>query len=130
MKALIIEDNPRVCAVIAGYCLELGFEVVQVQSARAALAALARSTPDLILLDLVLPDSSGFTVCEAIRQDARLANTPVVVVSGRSVPMDRAAAEATGATAYVVKPFARAHFVEVVQWAVHRDPSGPWRAAG
>jgi len=130
LDALIIEDNPHVSAVMAEYCLELGFAVHQAYSFRAALAALSRLTPDLILLDLVLPESSGFTLCEAIRQDARLANVPVMVVSGRSVPMDRAAAEAAGATAYLVKPFGRSRFVEMVREALDGEPSGPWRAAG
>lgn len=130
MDALIVEDNPHVCAVIAAYIGEMGFEVHQAHSFRAAKTALAWLTPDLILLDLVLPESSGFTLCEAIRQDPRLARVPVVVVSGRSVPMDRAAAEAAGATGFLVKPFGRPQFVEAVRRALRRDPSGPWRAAG
>ena len=90
--------------------------MVEAGTGKAALAALQRITPALICLDLMLPEQSGYTrVCEFVRREPRLLNVPVLVVSARALPEDRAAAEEAGATAYIVKPFTR----QLVTQTVH-----------
>jgi two-component system chemotaxis response regulator CheY len=61
--------------------------------------------PDLICLDLVLPESSGYEVCEFIRRSPEHRGTPVLIMSGRSYPADRAHAAEAGADAFIAKPF-------------------------
>ena len=126
MRALVIDDNPGVCALIAAYCVELGLEVEQAHTVRAAQQAFARRVPDIVLLDLVLPESGGLSLCEEIRRHAP--DLPVIVVSGRSVMTDRADAEEAGATDYIVKPFDKARLRHAVRRALG-DFSGPNLAA-
>jgi two-component system chemotaxis response regulator CheY len=94
-------------------------------SSAAALQVLERITPELVCLDLILPEFSGFDLCERIRRSPRTAAVPVVVISGRSTPMDRAAAEDAGATDYIVKPFHRRQFARIVRQALLRREQPP-----
>lgn len=102
--ALVVEDDLKVLKLVARYCEQLGMTVREAMSAKAAALELEQLTPDLVCLDLILPESSGYAICEKIRSTPRLANVPVLVISGRSSPVDRAAAEEAGANDYLVKP--------------------------
>lgn len=102
--ALVVEDDLKILKLVARYCERLGMSVREATSAKAADLELAGVTPDLVCLDLVLPEASGYAVCEKIRSTPRLAHVPVLVISGRSSPVDRAAAEEAGASDYLVKP--------------------------
>jgi two-component system chemotaxis response regulator CheY len=115
---LVIEDDPRVRELIAIYCAELGLHVHQAHCGQAALEILERITPQLVCLDLTLPEFSGFDLCQRIRRSPRTADVPVVVISGHSRPADRAAAEDAGATDYIVKPFRRRQFARIVRRAL------------
>src|SRR5579872_6915363 len=82
---------------------------------RSALEYLAGQTPDLICLDLVLPEVSGYDVCDFIRKTPRLASIPVLMISARTLPADRAYAEEVGVSAYLTKPFSRAELVKQIR---------------
>ncbi len=85
--------------------LRFGHEVVEASDGKAALVALESTSPDLICLDLMLPEVSGYEICEKIRATPRLSRIPVLVISGRSTPTDRAYALEAGANAYLLKPY-------------------------
>jgi two-component system chemotaxis response regulator CheY len=75
---------------------------------------LAHSRPDLVCLDLTLPDVSGYDVCEYIRGQSELAGLPVLMISARGTLLDRAQAEEVGADGYLTKPFTQEEFVQQV----------------
>jgi len=102
--ALVVEDDPNIRKLIRKYLEKLGIEVREVGTGKAALAELAGTVPGLVCLDLMLPESSGYEICEHIRKTPRLSAVPVLVISARSMPPDRAEAEAVGADAYLIKP--------------------------
>ena len=108
--ALVIEDDSKILKLVGRYCEQLGMAVREAPSAKTAAALLQQFTPDLVCLDLVLPESSGYTICEQMRATPRLANVPVLVISARSSLLDRAAAEEAGADDYLVKPLRWAAF--------------------
>ena len=86
------------------YLEKLAFAVSEAATGKAAMESLQRETPDLICLDLMLPESSGYEICEKIRASAAWRDLPVLVISARSMPSDRAIAEEVGASAYLIKP--------------------------
>ena len=82
----------------------------------------AESRPDLVCLDLMLPELSGFEVCEFMRSIPALMSVPILVMSARAKPMDRAFAEEVGATAYLIKPFKRSEFSRAVNVCIANNP--------
>jgi DNA-binding response OmpR family regulator len=104
-NALLVEDAPAMRRVLRR-CLEaMGFEVHEAADGRAALEQLKGRALDLVVLDLVLPQLSGYEVCEALRASSQHATTPVLVMSGRVLPEDRAQALEAGADDFLAKPF-------------------------
>ncbi len=102
MHILLIEDDLRVGGQLSHEMERAGYQVTWVKSVRHALTAFREANPDLILLDLMLPDGSGYMILETIR---RSADTPVIVVSARSLGEDKIRALDLGADDYVTKPF-------------------------
>ena len=119
-RALVVEDHPDARALVRTYLLAMGGEVVDVAEGRAAIRALEKSRPDLVCLDLMLPELTGFDVCEYMRGRPDLKDVPILVMSARAKPMDRAFAEEVGATAYLVKPFKRSDFHRAVSTCIAR----------
>jgi two-component system chemotaxis response regulator CheY len=119
-KALVVEDHPDARALVRTYLLSMGLEVVDVAEGRSAIRSLQASRPDLVCLDLMLPELSGFEVCEFMRSNPELRDIPILVMSARAKPMDRAFAEEVGATAYLVKPFKRSEFSRAVDLCMKR----------
>jgi two-component system chemotaxis response regulator CheY len=113
--AIVIEDDPDARRLIRSYCERLGFRVETAASVRAANALLDARTPDLVCLDLILPEASGLGICERIRATPRLAEVPVLVISARATPFDRALAEEAGASGYIVKPLRWKGFLDAVE---------------
>jgi CheY-like chemotaxis protein len=104
--ALVVEDSPLFRKMLGDLLQELGFtRVLEAASGRAAQALLAETRPDLVCLDLTLPDISGYDVCEHIRASPALREVPVLMISARTQAMDRAQAEEAGASGYLIKPF-------------------------
>jgi two-component system chemotaxis response regulator CheY len=75
---------------------------------------LAQMRPDLVCLSLLLPELSGYTICEYMRSTPSLRQVPVLVMSARATPKDRADAEEVGASAFLPKPFTHKQFVNVI----------------
>ncbi|WP_044282624.1 exopolysaccharide biosynthesis response regulator EpsW [Myxococcus stipitatus] len=111
-KVLLVEDAPFFRKMLGDYLRAMGFkDVVELPNGQAALKYLAGSTrPDLVCLDLTLPDISGYDLCEHIRRTAGMADVPVLVVSARDLPEDKAHAEEAGANGYLGKPFTQDEF--------------------
>ena len=111
---LLVEDDPALRKLVQGYMKVLGYTVFEVSDGKKAMSALREQTFELIVLDLMLPESSGYDVLEYLRAQG-LAKTPVLMMSARSLPEDRAQAEELGATMYLIKPFSRSDFTKAVK---------------
>src|SRR4051794_15661604 len=112
--ALLVEDDPPLRKLVAGYLKLLTFEVSEAADGNKAMEALKGQTYDIICLDLMLPESSGYDVLEFLRREG-MGKTPVLMMSARSLPEDRAQAEELGATLYLIKPFTRSDFTKAVK---------------
>jgi two-component system cell cycle response regulator len=103
-RVLIAEDDDDQRAVMAGYLADAGYEPVPVQSGDDVVAAARRSRPAVIVLDVGLPGTDGFSLCQQLKADADLARIPVLFVSARAGVDERLAGLALGADDYVTKP--------------------------
>ncbi|WP_127585507.1 response regulator transcription factor [Paenibacillus koleovorans] len=102
MKVLIIEDDPIFGDMLSMYLVEEQFEVLRVDTGQAGLNELQQLRPDMILLDLVLPDTDGMKLCAVIRE---LSNVPVIIISMNADVSRRIQALTAGADDYMCKPF-------------------------
>lgn len=105
-SVLLVDDSLMFRKLLGDLFRDLGVaEVVELPTGWEALQYLREGRPDLVCVDLVLPDVSGFGVCEHIRATPGLKHLPVLVVSSRHQPEDKARAEQVGASGYLAKPF-------------------------
>ena len=99
---LVVDDEPLITESLTYSLQREGFEVVAVGDGRSALAAVQERRPDLIVLDLMLPDMSGLEVCRRLRAST---STPVIMLTARSEEIDRVLGLEVGADDYMPKPF-------------------------
>jgi DNA-binding response OmpR family regulator len=129
---LVVEREPPVRAFLEQQLPDDGYEVLSAERAATALELLEASRPDLVLLDAVLPDASGFELCKRLREGepGRSWNrdVPVIMVSSRCEPVDRLRGFARGCDDYVTKPFLYAELLARMR-AVLRRSAGPRRSA-
>ncbi|WP_434384639.1 response regulator [Melittangium boletus] len=105
-SVLLVDDSLMFRKLLGDLFRDLGVaEIVEMPTGWDAMQYLREGRPDLVCVDLVLPDVSGFGVCEHIRATPGLAHLPVLVVSSRHEPEAKARAEQVGATGYLAKPF-------------------------
>jgi DNA-binding response OmpR family regulator len=104
-KILLIEDDTDLYSLLKYNLEKEGFALTGSQTGRGALELCRQVRPDLILLDIMLPDSDGLDICKRIRQDPDLAATPVIFLTARASETDRIVGLELGANDYVVKPF-------------------------
>ena len=130
LRAVHIEDDPAFRELIGIYLEGMGFEVHQLAEGKSAIERLVELAPDLVCLDLVLPQFSGYEICEFMRRTPSLRNVPVLMTSSRGQPTDRAHAEEAGVSAYLVKPFTHAEFQSEVLALLPQATRGPSRKRG
>lgn len=107
-RILIVEDEPDMRELMARKLGSVGHEVTSTRSGAEGLSMLRSTRPELVLLDVQLPDTSGLSFCETVRADAELRDTLVVMISASAGQEEVDAGLAAGADDYVTKPFARA----------------------
>ena len=104
-KILLIEDDADLFSLLKYNLGKEGFLLTGQQTGKGALELCRQVRPDLILLDIMLPDSDGLDICKGIRKDPDLASTPVIFLTARASETDRIVGLEIGANDYVVKPF-------------------------
>ncbi len=106
-KILVVEDEAMMREIVARKLLSKGFDVVTASAGKEALATWLKEKPDLVLLDLILPEMDGFTILKNVREqkDAKLANTPVIVLSNLWSNEDILKAENLKIQGYLVKAY-------------------------
>ena len=104
-KIALIEDDVDLFALVKYNLEKEGFAFVGSQTGRGVIDLFRREKPDLILLDIMLPDSDGLEICKGIRQHAELAHIPVIFLTARASETDRIVGLELGANDYIVKPF-------------------------
>jgi DNA-binding response OmpR family regulator len=119
-KILIVDDEPNIVVSLEYLMKKEGFEVAVAADGDAALAQLAAFKPDLVLLDIMMPNKSGYEVCEAVRADSDHAGIRIVMLSAKGREFEVAKGMALGADAYVTKPFSTKDLVALVKTLLDR----------
>ena len=104
-KIVLIEDDADLYSLVQYNLEKEGFAVVGSQTGKGALDLCRRERPDLIILDIMLPDSDGLDICKGIRAHPELAHIPVIFLTARASETDRIVGLELGANDYIVKPF-------------------------
>jgi len=112
---LIAEDEPSIMESLDFILRRAGWSIVAVTDGEAALEAVRRHEPRLVVLDVMLPRLSGFEVLKQIRADSLTSNLPVLILTAKGQQQDRRVAEELGADRFVTKPYANADVVEAVR---------------
>src|SRR6478735_749298 len=117
---LVVDDDAKIVRLVRTYLERDGFSVVTAADGPAALDAIERHRPALVVLDLMLPELDGRAVIRAVRRDDEAAHTPILVLSARSSTIDRIAGLEDGADDYLPKPFSPAELVLRVKSILRR----------
>ncbi len=125
-RILVADEDIAARSLIVAHLLEGGWEVTEVDDGAAALTEIRASRPDLVLLDLALPEVPGLEVCRRVRRDPETATLPLIVVSARAAEVDRVVAFEVGVDDFVEKPFSARELALRVRAVLRRAlPSPP-----
>jgi phosphate regulon transcriptional regulator PhoB len=119
-RVLIVEDEPDIRDLLAFHLEREGYHVTRSRSGADALRQVRARPPDLILLDLMLPELGGLDVCRRLREDPRTASVPIVMLTARGEEVDRILGLELGADDYIVKPFSPKEVVARVRAVLRR----------
>ena len=120
-KILVVEDEKSISGFIRAILTANGFDVIVAHSGNEAFSMISSHCPDLVVLDLGLPDIDGMEIIETVRQWTQL---PIVVVSARSYEQDKVLALERGADDYITKPFGAAELLARIRVAIRHTRSG------
>lgn len=115
---LVVDDDPEIRKLLVTAMERMGFAVTQAADGRTAIKRLGEARPTLLCIDLMLPESSGYDVCEHVQMTPALQGLPIVMVSARTMPEDRAQAEELGVGVYLSKPFTQTQLKAAVAEAL------------
>jgi DNA-binding response OmpR family regulator len=104
-QILVVEDDPDIAQLIGHYLEKAGHSVEVLASGKEVMPKVRRNPPDLVVLDLMLPELDGLMICQAMRTDPQTAAIPIIMVTARGDEADRITGLELGADDYVTKPF-------------------------
>ena len=114
-RVLLVEDEPNIVEAIRFLLSRDGFQVDTHSDGQSALDAVARKSPDLIILDVMLPNRSGYEILQDLRAQQATRNLPVLMLTARGQKHDRDMAAQHGASAFMTKPFSNSEILDTVR---------------
>ena len=122
-RILVVDDDKEIVRLVRAYLEQAGFQVLTAYDGETALHTIRRDRPDLVVLDLMLPDRDGWDITRIIRSDSALANTPVIMLTARVEDTDKIIGLELGADDYITKPFNPREVVARVRSVLRRSGS-------
>ncbi|WP_298272527.1 response regulator [Geobacter sp.] len=114
-KILIVEDEESLLKLESILLSSRGYAVTGVLNGMAALEQIAVVKPDLVILDIMLPEMDGFEVCRRIKANPETSHIPIIMLTAKKSSQDQKKGLDAGAAAYVTKPFKSARIMEIIQ---------------
>ncbi|WP_294180369.1 response regulator transcription factor [uncultured Clostridium sp.] len=119
-KILIVDDEEHICELIGFNLRKNGYKTIAANDGLSGLKIARREKPDLILLDVMLPELDGYEVCKEIRKDSEISSTPVIMITARGEEFDKVLGLELGADDYITKPFSIREMVARVKAVLRR----------
>ena len=119
-KILIVDDEPRFLKLLEANLSSAGYEIIQASNGKIAIEKVSDHQPDLVLLDVMMPNLNGIETCEKLRQDDRFLNTIIMFLTARGEDYSFVAAFDVGADDYVTKPIKPKVLVSKVKGLLRR----------
>ena len=113
-RILVVDDSPFILELVKDILVREGYDVDRAMNGHEAMQAIGESPPDLVLLDIIMPEMSGYQVCRLIRSDDRLKALPVVMMTAKDTQKDRFWGLEVGADAYITKPIEEQSLLETI----------------
>jgi two-component system phosphate regulon response regulator PhoB len=123
-KILVVDDEPDVLDLVTYNLGQAGFQTMTAADGAEALRKARSTSPDLILLDLMLPELDGLEVCKLLRRDTKTSTIPIIMLTARASEMDRIVGLELGAVDYVPKPFSPRELVLRVKKRLEKNGGG------
>ncbi|MCB0154158.1 MAG: response regulator transcription factor [Anaerolineae bacterium] len=124
-RILVVDDDKKIVRLVRSYLEQAGYEVLTAYDGQTALHAIRRDRPDLVVLDLMLPDADGWEITRQVRADQTLANLPIIMLTARVEDTDKIVGLEMGADDYMAKPFNPREVVARVRAVLRRAVAGP-----
>src|SRR6266705_3858846 len=124
-KVLVVDDEPVLVETIAYNLEQAGYEVTTAADGASALEAARRERPDLVILDIMLPEMDGLEVCRLLRREHSTATTPIMMLTAKGEEIDKVVGLEVGADDYVTKPFGRRELLARVKALLRRAEYAP-----
>jgi DNA-binding response OmpR family regulator len=114
-KILVVDDDPYILLSLEFLMKKNGFDVMVARNGTEALEIVEKQVPDIVLLDIMMPDVDGYAICKHIKSSKKLKEAKVVFMSAKSKETDIQKGYDLGASLYVTKPFSTRHLLKQVQ---------------
>jgi two-component system alkaline phosphatase synthesis response regulator PhoP len=124
-KVLVVDDDPGIVKLVRAYLEQVGYEVAVAYDGKKAMQIARNDRPDLVILDLMLPEMDGWDVCRALRKES---DVPIIMLTARVEESDKLIGLELGADDYVTKPFSPRELVARVRSVLRRAEGIPARA--
>ena len=122
-KILVVDDENYILHILDFSLGAEGYEVITAEDGEEAVRKAKEERPDLVVLDVMMPKLDGFEACRAIKRDAELAGTPVILLSAKARDIDQKQGYEAGADDYITKPFSPGRLVERVHGLLKTNAS-------
>ncbi len=113
-KILVVDDEPQITEIVEAFLVNAGHQVIISNDGKNAVQKAKEIRPDIILLDIMMPGTDGYSICNEIKSDPGLANTPVVFLTGKDMNEDMGRSFKVGGDMFIKKPFSCERLLEIV----------------
>src|SRR5436305_4822687 len=124
-KILVVDDEAVLVETIAYNLEQAGYQVITAAEGASALQAAQRETPDLVILDIMLPGMDGLEVCRQLRRESNTVTTPIMMLTAKGDEIDKVVGLEVGADDYMTKPFGRRELLARVRALLRRVDYAP-----
>jgi DNA-binding response OmpR family regulator len=129
-RILVAEDDPDIANLLAHYLQRAGFEAELVSSGSEVLPRIKKAPPDVLLLDIMLPEVDGLEVCRSVRADQAIAAIPIIMITAKGEESDRIVGLELGADDYITKPFSPNEVIARIRALLRRAQRSPGAVDG
>ncbi|MCM2272141.1 MAG: response regulator [candidate division Zixibacteria bacterium] len=117
-KVLVVDDEPEITEIVETFLTEAGYTVSVENHSRQAIAKAIQFKPDVVILDIMMPELDGYAICQEIKQDPKLANVPIIFLTGKDRNDDMGRSFKAGGDMFIKKPFSCERLLEIVNLVV------------